>query len=210
MTAFLSASILMSFVSAFGYNILIAFFAMLIGCPLGALLGKLFKSKNAILYRIATIIHSVFCNVPSFVLLFYFTLIVPAQLELAGGIWSIPPMAKAILALSIPVIGYFSELYRDREVGKAPFSLMTCKQFFLVILMASTTASVIGVPELLATANTFIASSGELSLMLPTYLLVALFFVVSGLLTNVVFNAFSHVINGKLSLLRTNKQGGGE
>ncbi len=185
--------VLQTFLSAYSINLVIAVLAMAIGCPFGFLFGYLSGYSNKALQWLLMSLRSLFCNVPSFVLLFYFTLIVPSQFEFMGGLWSVSPFAKAVLALSIPVVGYYSAVFEQVLQGKAHFSMATFKQFFIVILMASTTASVIGVPEIMAVANTYIASQGDTSIMLMVYMAVVLIFIVSGLVIQFLFFIFNRL-----------------
>ena len=186
-------SVVQIFLDAFTYNLAIAALAMVIGSPISFLLGYMSTLSNKLLIFALKILKSLFCNVPSFVLLFYFTLIVPSQLDVLGAIWFITPFTKAVLALSIPVIGYYSDVFEQILRGKTHFSLATFKQFFIVILMASTTASVIGVPEIMATANAYIASKGDVSMMLKVYFVVVLIFVISGLCIQILFYIFNRM-----------------
>lgn len=180
---------LATFVMAFAYNLVIAVCAMLLGCVVALGLGYGAAIASHSVYKSMKLIRSLFCNVPSFVLLFYFTLIVPSRIELLGDVWSVSPLIKATLALAIPVIGYFSELFERMMTEHFRIPLSTIKQFFIVILMASTTASVIGVEEIMATANTYIAVRGDTEVMLKVYLTVATVFVISGVLIQALFYA---------------------
>lgn len=189
----LPLTVIVSFLNAFTYNLIIAFFAMAIGCPIGFLLGVLARFPSKFLRWSLNIVHSLFCNVPSFVLLFYFALIVPSQFELLGESWSVLPLFKAILALSVPVIGYYIDVFRHVFKDNMRFSIASFKPFFIVILMASTTASVIGVEEIMATANTYIASEGNTSKVLSVYLLVVLIFILSGFLIQALFCLSNHL-----------------
>ncbi|MCX4029556.1 hypothetical protein H0A36_03860 [Endozoicomonas sp. SM1973] len=112
-----------------------------------------------------------------------------------GKIYTLPSLAKSIFALTIPVIGFSSDqllkFFQDQQLPykeKVDGLVKASWQYFLVILMASTTASVIGVNEIMASANTLIATSGDPRLTLPVYAYVALWFITSSLLFSYIFH----------------------
>lgn len=195
MSSALTLPLLQSLLEAFGYNLLVAISAMTLGYPLGVFLayGTIHHRKPVQLLSKA--IQSLLCNVPSFVMLFYLALIMPSKWEVMAVNVEIPPVAKAILALSIPIIGYSCDSLRYRIKRGQVISYSALKQFFLIILMASTTASAIDVPEILSTANTYIASSGQPELMLPIYATVAVIFVLSGVTCQLIFKALRYFLS---------------
>ncbi|MCG9677783.1 MULTISPECIES: hypothetical protein [Vibrio] len=180
----------LSLTYAFSLNILIAISAMTIGFPLGALLSRGANHSQAPVKWLAKGVQSLLCNVPSFVMLFYLALIVPSRWEMMGFEMYVPALGKAIIALAIPVMGYSCDLATQKRTSGRSFSLSAVNQFFLVILMASTTASAIGVDEILATSNSYIASSGKADAILPIYTMVACFFIVSGALCQSFLKTF--------------------
>ncbi|CAM3521000.1 hypothetical protein VA7868_00879 [Vibrio aerogenes CECT 7868] len=177
---------------AFTYNLLISLLATVAGIPTGWVLSLLSLTSCRWFHPIARLIQSVFCNVPSFVLLFYLTMIMPSHLELFSFQWQLSPLIKTVIALAIPVTGYSCDAFIQQHQGHKAITLAALKQFFIVILMASTTASVIGVKEILATANMFIASAGHAGIMLPVYGVVTFIFVLSGLLIQLIFAILKH------------------
>jgi hypothetical protein len=101
---------------------------------------------------------------------------------------SVPLWAKAALALTIPVMGFASDqtlaLRRLREEGVAGAGdtfLTAWLQYFLIILMASATASVIGADEIVARANRVIATDQRPEFLMAVYIYVAGWFLVTGL-----------------------------
>ena len=180
----------LSLTYSFSLNILIAISAMTIRFPVGSLLSRGTNHTQAPIKWLAKGAQSLLCNVPSFVMLFYLALIVPSRWEMMGFEMHVPALGKAIIALAIPVMGYSCDLATQKRHKGQPFSLSAVNQFFLVILMASTTASAIGVDEILATANAYIASSGQADAILPIYTMVACFFIVSGALCQSFLKTF--------------------
>ena len=127
---------------------------------------------------------------------------VPSEVEVGSQIIALPLWIKATVALIFPVIGFASDqtlgyFQQRREGTSGAFETFAVAwlQYFLIIIMASATASVIGADEIVGRANILISQSGDDSLLLPTYLFVSIWFISAGLL-------FSGVL--KLILSRTN------
>ncbi|PKF49991.1 hypothetical protein [Enterovibrio nigricans] len=194
-------SVIFSFVSAFLINLFISISAMVVGFPLGHLLCKAISADVSSVKYIALGFRSLIGNIPSFVMLYYFTIIIPANGSIFGLAYTLPPTFNAVLALSLPVIGYSCDLALQKRKGGANLSFRALNQFFLIILMASTTASAIEVTEILATANAYIASTGDSSVMLNVYLLVAVIFTLTGLLFSALIffveKRFGHEVSTK-------------
>ena len=107
----------------------------------------------------------------------------------AGSVVAVPLWIKATLALTIPVIGFASDqglaLRRQRRQGIAEAEatwLASWLQYFLIILMATATASVIGADEIVGRANRVIATDHRPEFLIATYLYVSGWFLASGLL----------------------------
>ncbi|MCY4179730.1 MAG: hypothetical protein OXD48_05550, partial [Litoreibacter sp.] len=127
-------------------------------------------------------------NVPSFVLLFYMAFMLPTEVEIGGTSHFVPLWIKATLALTFPVIGFASDqslaYFEQSEMGirgAGETFAVAWMQYFLIILMASATASVIGADEIVGRANTLVARSGDPSFLLVTYAYVSLWFMAAGL-----------------------------
>ncbi|KXF83052.1 hypothetical protein [Enterovibrio coralii] len=178
--------VITSFLAAFSLNLFISASAMAIGFPIGITLFKGVQSNTFILRIFAKAVRSLIGNIPSFVMLYYFAIVIPSNGHIFGYEYSFPPLFNAIFALALPVVGYSCDLSFQKQHEGRMVSFRALNQFFLIILMASTTASAIGVTEVLATANNFIASSGDATQMLSAYFVVALFFLCIGLLLNAV------------------------
>lgn len=181
MTIYSLINLFPTFMQAFSLNLVIALCAMGLGIISGLYITKLHLSRFKLVQLIAKSCVLVFRNVPSFVLLFYLALIIPTQFTIAQVHFQIPVIAKAIFALGAPVTGFACGYFLEARGHKKAFQLAPWNQYFIVILMASTTASIIGVKEIMATANATIAISGNSQMVLPIYSLVALWFVVCSL-----------------------------
>ncbi|MGB1027944.1 MAG: hypothetical protein ACPGYL_15405, partial [Rhodospirillaceae bacterium] len=122
-------------------------------------------------------------TVPTFVLLFYFALLLPSSIPLGTTELAIPAWLKAALALGIAVSGFVSDTWlialghwRKQERVEALLFLPAWTTYFVIIVMASSTASVIGVPEMVQRTNTVISATGERDMMVWLWLYAMLWF----------------------------------
>jgi polar amino acid transport system permease protein len=175
----------------FAMNLLIAAVSMAAGTAIGLGLAALRDTGRPWLSAPAAAATSLCRNVPSFVLLFYVAFMLPVEIELAGGLVTVPLWIKATLALTIPVVGFASDqglgFRRQRAEGDAAAGatfLVAWVQYFLIIIMASATASVIGADEILGRANRIIAQDPRPAFLLVTYLYVSTWFIAAGLLVS--------------------------
>lgn len=176
-------------IGGFGYNLLIAALAMMLGTVIGVGLGVARHHTSRLVRLPAGWLTSLCRNVPSFVLMFYIAFVLPVEVAWAGGVVTIPLWYKATLALVIPVVGFASDqglaLLRQREQGRegaGAMFLVAWVQYYLIVLMASATASVIGADEVVGRVNEVIAFDSSPAFLLLGYSYVCLFFLASGLL----------------------------
>ncbi|MEM8572381.1 MAG: hypothetical protein AAGG56_15950 [Pseudomonadota bacterium] len=171
----------------FAGNVLIAMVSMALGTLLGGALGWA-RSQTAPLRLPADFLTNLCRNVPSFVLLFYVAFALPVEIVWGGHVISVPLWIKAALALTIPVIGFAADqslaLRRQIREGltsaRATF-LTAWLQYFLIIVMASATASVIGADEIVGRANRVIAADSRPQFLVVVYVYVSLWFLCAGL-----------------------------
>ncbi len=186
----------------FGINMLISVVSMSVGTVIGVAIGRLrhagFRSLE-VPSRFAT---NICRNVPSFVLLFYMASMIPSEITVAGSIHAVPLWIKATLALIFPVIGFSSDqslgYFAQREAGLSGARetfVVAWAQYFLIIIMASATASVIGADEIVGRANTIIAQSGGNSFLITMYLYVSIWFILSGLILTSVIRTVSQRVS---------------
>ena len=148
----------------------------------------------------ANLLTSLFRNIPSFVFMFYLAFVLPVEFNWGDEIVSIPVWMKAAIALWVPVVGFASDqslkLLQERREGvenALAIYAISWTQYFLIIIMASATASVIGVNEIVAHANTVIAALRAPEMMLWIYLYVALWFLLTGFVVSHLAQwGFSH------------------
>lgn len=163
----------------FLWNILVSIAAMAIGTPIGIVLARLRLAGSR---TGAWLTHAARLP-PTFVLIFYFAYILPREISLAGVEIHFAAWLKAALALAVAVIGFVSDnalsslrhLRRGERI-EALYFLPAWTTYFVIIVMASSTASVIGVPEIVYRANTVIAATGEASATLWVYSYAMLWF----------------------------------
>lgn len=160
----------------FAWNILISLLAMLIGTVFGAVLARLRLSKRKALVRASLLATELTRNVPTFVFLFYLAFLIPAEFEISGHIYPFPAWLKAALALSVAVIGFVSDNlfvawrhWRNHDHAAALLFVPSWTLYLVIIVMASSTASVIGVSEIVARCNVVIAAVGGDETMLWVY-----------------------------------------
>ncbi|WP_299672896.1 hypothetical protein [uncultured Roseobacter sp.] len=173
----------------FATNLLISVLSMSFGTVLGGLLGWLRARRVTALGPAAHMATNVCRNVPSFVLLFYMASMIPSEVTISGTIMAVPLWIKATLALTFPVIGFTSDqsrgYFEQRRAGlsgAAETFVVAWVQYFLIIIMASATASVIGADEIVGRANIVISQNESPQFLLITYLYVSLWFLMAGLL----------------------------
>lgn len=188
-----------AFMQAFSLNLIITLCAMGLGTLAGLYITQLHLSRFTLVQFIAKSFILLFRNVPSFVLLFYLALIIPTQFTFAQTHFQIPVIAKAIFALGAPVTGFACGYFLEAKKHNKAFQLAPWNQYFIVILMASTTSSIIGVKEIMATANATIAISGNSQMVLPIYSLVALWFISCSLICSWLIKKVDQVLLTRFS-----------
>ncbi len=163
----------------FLWNILISAVTMAIGTPLGLMLARLRLSES----RIGTALTAAARLPPTFVLIYYLAYVLPPQVTVGEVSLSLPGWLKASLALSVAVAGFVSDNalsafrhHRRGETVEALYFIPAWTTYFLIIVMASSTASVIGVPEIVQRANTVIAAVGEPGAIIWVYVYTMLWF----------------------------------
>lgn len=161
----------------FAMNVLISLTAMAVGTVLGGGLALLRLSQRTGPRRAGLALTEVSRNVPTFVFLFYIAFLIPGEFQLAGTLFQIPGWFKAALALSIAVVGFVSDNFaiavKDWRRGDHPAAMLflpSWTAYLLIIVMASSTASVVGVSEIVSRCNTIIGAVGHNDLMLWIYL----------------------------------------
>jgi polar amino acid transport system permease protein len=172
--------------SGFAMNILIAITAMLIGTGLGGCLALLRLSTRPEAVKLSLLLTELTRSIPTIVFQFYLVFMLPTEFALPGTSIRLgfPVWLIASLALAIAVVGFTSDNlakalrdWRQGDHGAAFLFIPSWTSYMLIIVIASSTASIIGVSELVSRCNTVVNAIGSTSLMLPVYLYAcALFF----------------------------------
>ncbi|MDS4027400.1 MAG: ABC transporter permease subunit [Candidatus Contendobacter sp.] len=160
----------------FLWNILISLVAMAIGTAFGAVLARLRLSRRKSLTRASLAVTELTRNIPTFVFLFYLAFLTPAEFEVSGQTYHFPAWLKAALALSVAVVGFVSDNlfvalrhWRNDNPLAALLFIPSWTMYLLIIVMASSTASVIGVSEIVSRCNVVIAAVGGEEMMIWVY-----------------------------------------
>ena len=96
----------------FFYNVIISFFAMLLGTLFGVVLGLMQISPSMLIRFPAQAITQIFRNSPWLVLLFIVLLAMPYEIEIGDNIIRIPDWVKAVFGLCLPIMANISEVVR--------------------------------------------------------------------------------------------------
>ena len=138
----------------FGWNMIVALAAMAIGTPVGILFALMRSAPGWSVRRSGSLLTTIARGAPTFVMLFYLVYIIPERVSLGTVVIVFPIWIKASLALGIAVAGYVSDTalaarhaLRRGDMPEALLFLPSWTSYFMIIVMASSTASVIGVPE---------------------------------------------------------------
>jgi len=187
----------------FAMNVAISVSAMACGTLIGLFVGLGRLSAARPVRALCGGATHLLRNTPSIVLLFYLALILPAELHLAGLAIPLPAWAKAIVGLSMPVIGFMSDAtygavravpalqwdaaaclplgrlrtYADVVLPQTmPLLLPPWASYFAIILMASSTAALVGVEEILSRATVAMEADPDPAFIIPVYFYVLLWF----------------------------------
>lgn len=169
----------------FALNILISVTSMAVGTCWGLVLGWARGCRRFLVPECGAGLTMICRNVPSFVLMFYLAFMVPVEVPWGGELYLVPAWVKASLALTIPVIGFCSDQFAGgaaagrRRLGRTFW--VSWVQYFLIIVMASATASVIGADEIVGRINTVVAIVNESGFLIAAYGFVAAWFILFGL-----------------------------
>ncbi len=98
--------------SGFLFNVLISFFAMVIGTFLGVVLGLMQISPSSFIRVPAQIITQTFRNSPWLVLLFIVLLALPFEITIGDFSIRIPDWMKAVFGLCLPIMANIAEIVR--------------------------------------------------------------------------------------------------
>ncbi|MDB5765806.1 MAG: polar amino acid uptake family transporter, permease protein [Collimonas fungivorans] len=193
--------------TGFLWNILISVLALGIGTAGGGLLVLLRLSSHRKWALAGSGLTELMRNVPTFVFQFYLVFMLPESLTLPFSSISLPfpSWLKAALALALSVAGFVSDNllstileWRRGRCQDALLFISNLGNFCVIIVMASSAASVIGVPELLSRCNTVINASGTTQIMLWVYLYAMVWFFLFSYMVTAGIKKFSSGIQRRI------------
>ncbi len=183
--------------SGFLFNILISFFAMLIGTVLGIILGLMQISPVGMIRIPAKIITQTFRNSPWLVLLFIVLLALPFEVTIGDLSIRIPDWMKAVFGLCLPIMANIAEIVRGAIQSvpngqwEASESLAFSRQqtlwqiilpqcfkrmippwmnWYAILTMATPLCSLLGVEEIITLSRQAIeAENNRPALLVPFY-----------------------------------------
>jgi polar amino acid transport system permease protein len=200
----------------FGLNILISLVAMLVGTAIGGVLASLRVSDHPRRVRASLVITEFSRSIPTIVFQFYLAFMLPVEIIVPFSklILTFPVWLKAALALAVAVIGFTSDNlavamqeWKNGNHTAAFLFVPSWTSYALIIVMASSTASIIGVSELVSRCNTVINATGNTQLMLPIYLYACLLFFVFCWPLTLLMKWISAVLSSRLAPPRTDGNG---
>jgi polar amino acid transport system permease protein len=103
--------------TGFALNLIISFFAMLLGTVAGAALGLMQISLLLPVRRGSWFVTQFFRNSPWLVLLFTIMLLFPFEIDLGFVVIPIPDWVKAVIGFSLPVMANISEVVRGAVIS---------------------------------------------------------------------------------------------
>lgn len=194
-------------VGGFLLNILVSFMAMAIGTFLGLWLGVGQISLIGPVRKTSWLVTQIFRNSPWLVLLFFFMLLLPYEVEILGQRYEVPGWVKATFALSLPVMANVSEIVRGaitslptgqwESAESLAFSrrqtiwsiiLPQCikrmlppwMNWYCILTMSTPLISILGVNDSMALTQNVMAAEDRSEILIPLYLwLMSWFFLYS-------------------------------
>lgn len=186
-------------------NIYLSVVPMSIGIFIGSMLGALQLSSNKFIKGPATTITLMLRNVPWLAVVFLCIYLIPYRQYIAGYEIIIADSTKALIAFSLVMIGYVSEVVRGailsiergqfdaaKSLGLSNYrmilhvifpqcikrSLPPLINIYTILLTSTVLASVVGVPEILTFTSDITAVDDSPTFFIPLYLYVLIWFFV--------------------------------
>jgi len=191
----------------FMLHIVVSFIAMALGTFMGLWFGIGQVSRGGLIRRLSWAVTQLFRNSPWLVLLFYFMLLLPFTVEIAGERYDIPGWLKATFALSLPIMANVSEIVRGaiasiptgqwESAESLAFSrsqtlwqiiLPQCVKrmippwmnWYCILTMSTPLISILGVNDGMTLTQDALAAEGRSEFLIPMYLwLMSWFFIYS-------------------------------
>lgn len=191
----------------FMWNIVISLVALAVGTGCGYLFALLRLSPHDGLAKAGNTMTELTRNIPTFVFQFYLVFMLPGALSLpfTAARVPFPSWLKAALALALAVAGFVSDnlprtlrAWHEGRRSDALLFVLNWGNFFVIVVMASSTASVIGVSELVSRCNTVVNVTGKTDMMLWVYLYAMTWFFLFCYSATLLIRKLSLRLNGRI------------
>ena len=188
----------------FLFNLLISFFAMLVGTVAGVLLGFARISLIAPVRGTSWVVVQFFRNAPWLVLLFFVMFLMPFEVRVRGVDDTVSRLDQGDLGLALPIMANVAEIVRGavQSIPTAQWEAARSLAFsrrqilwkiilpqcvkrmlppwmnwYAILTMATTLASIVGVSEVMTLTGRITNAEGRTDLLIPiyTYVLLAFF-----------------------------------
>jgi len=159
-------------------NIMVSGAAMGAGTGIGWVLALLRNAGSPRPQRIGLFFTEFMRNTPTIVFQFYLVMLLPIEFAVPGTALTLhfPGWTKAALALSLAVSGFVSDnlgaaLVAAKAGNRLPLAMLlpNWTGYFVLIVLASSSASIIGVDEMIGRCNTVIAVVNDNRMMFWVY-----------------------------------------
>ena len=189
--------------SGFLFNLLVSVGSMTLGTALGVVLGLGQISLHPSMRKTAWTLTQFFRNAPWLVLLFFAMFLLPFELRVGGLVIPLPAWLKAIIGLSLPVMGNVAEIVRGgirsipngqwESAESLAFSRMQIlwqiiipqavkrmippwMNLYAILTMATTLISVVGIQDAMTLTRGALVAEARTDLYLPLYFMLLLMF----------------------------------
>lgn len=193
----------------FAWNILIATVAAAVGTSVGACLVWMQLKGSQFAQRVGAFLSNTFYKIPTLALMFYCAVLLPNDFQLP---WSeqtylFPSWVKAALALSAAQVGFTAKnlglslrYWGQGQHGAALLFIPNWGSNLLITIIASSSASLVGVSEIVSRCNKVIAATDNTALMVPMYLYASLFFLLFCFPLTLAMKKFKHVLLQRMNV----------
>lgn len=189
--------------SGFLFNLLVSVASMAVGTLAGVLLGLAQLSLFAGLRGASWMTTQFFRNAPWLVLLFFAMFLLPFEIRIGGLVIPLPAWFKAIIGLSLPVMGNVAEIVRG-GVLSIPVSQWESAEslafnrrqilwqiilpqavkrmippwmnLYAILTMATTLISVVGIQDSMTLTRAALVAEARTDLYIPFYFMLLLMF----------------------------------
>ena len=187
----------------FLFNLAISFMAMLVGTAAGVMLGLARVSLLAPVRGTSWVVVQFFRNAPWLVLLFFVMFLMPFEFKIGGHTIPFPDWIKSTIGLALPIMANIAEIVRGaiQSIPSAQWEaarslafnrrqilwqiilpqcvkrmLPSWMNWYAILTMATTLASIVGVSEVMTTVGRITAAESRTDFLIPIYSYVLLWF----------------------------------